>query len=311
MFTNQMLWLGCLLAKPLPLSLPRTSMTHPKHISHASSHTRCTACLQISAEHVSNTHMQLTHTRRISATQIHMRAAHAAHTAWISIEIRLPHMLPQHSHSDTKRSLLVFAICKWLYSLFPSHHLHHCYYNNYLPRPTLSSFAASLSTFTAVQATRLSLSFLASFVQSSLLLLLEMLHSVFRWGSPALLIHSHVSPVYLFFHISHGHNRHQQATSYPAVHLPSIHSSFSSHSLLIQPFFSLSSVGILAFLLKLTSQPTTAHSQEEIPRASLLSINQSQLETLQTQAVPKSVRKSVSNIIIHQVSHSISQLTCI
>lgn len=131
------------LAKPLLLSLRSTSMTHPKHISHASSHTGCTACLQISAEHVSNTHMQQTQTRRISATHIHIWAAHASHTPSVSAEIIPSHMLLQRSRTQTF-SLLVFAPSKSM-SLFPCHYVHHCYYNNYLPKTALY-FNTSLST---------------------------------------------------------------------------------------------------------------------------------------------------------------------
>lgn len=50
-------------AHHLSNSLPRTSTARPECPSHASSHARCTACLRISAEHVSNTHVRQTQSR--------------------------------------------------------------------------------------------------------------------------------------------------------------------------------------------------------------------------------------------------------
>lgn len=136
---------------------------------------QCRACL----EH--------THAANTDATDFSHANPHVSSTCFTPALNRHQdaHAPASLSHAHTKRrSLLVFAICKCLYSFFPCHHLHHCYYNNYLPKTAPSSFAACLSAFTAVQATSLSLSpslsFLSFFVQSPLLLLLQMLVSALQ-----------------------------------------------------------------------------------------------------------------------------------
>lgn len=116
MITNQKLWLSCLLSISLLnlcLSLPGSTMTHPRHISHASSYTRCTGCLQIRARHVPNTHTQKTQTRRILATQICMWAAHASHTHTRHWQACLTHKPAAITRAErTRCSLLAFALCK-------------------------------------------------------------------------------------------------------------------------------------------------------------------------------------------------------
>lgn len=131
-------------------SLPRTSMAHPKHISHSSSHTCCTACLQISAQHVSNTDVHQTHATD-SAKPIHIRAVHAAHALNQHSNALVSHdpAALSHRHKEEFTASLCYLE---IYACILSFPANICIT---LTLTALSSLATSLSAFTAVQATSL------------------------------------------------------------------------------------------------------------------------------------------------------------
>lgn len=119
--TNQKLWLSCLLSVSLLnlcLSLPGTSMTHPKHISHASSYTCCPACLQISS--MSQTHTCSKH--RLDEFQPHKFACeqHMLHTRTQSAPTCMSHTCSCSLHTGTHKQMFTASIWKCMSIVSPS-----------------------------------------------------------------------------------------------------------------------------------------------------------------------------------------------
>lgn len=145
----------------------------------------CRSVLSMSQIHTCNKH-------RHNGFQLHECTCEQSmlHTPSISADMHFSHMLLQPAHTQTQRDVLslIFTflnVC--LCSLFPCHHLHPCYYNNYRPKncsllicclPFCLPCSPGNKPPSLSPSLTLSLSFLPFFVQSSLLLLLRMLLSV-------------------------------------------------------------------------------------------------------------------------------------
>lgn len=149
-----------------------------------------------------------------------------------------------------------------LHSLIPCQHQHHSYYNKYLPKAALSSFATSLSVFTAVQATSLSLSLSVSLIPAFLRPIIfaanSALSNTLRFSRlPHPLNHLFTVPVFFTPYMSTaGINRQLSCSCCPPALYPSLFSSLLNPS--FQPFFSLTSAVILGFP-PLTCVTTTVH----------------------------------------------------
>lgn len=128
-------------------------MAHPKHISHSSSHTCCTACLQISAQHVSNTDVHQTQATDFCQTNPHKSSTCCTRpqSALKCIGLTWSCSLVTHRHKEVFTASLCYLEMYACILFFPANI---CIT---LTITALSSLATSLSAFTAVQATSLSL----------------------------------------------------------------------------------------------------------------------------------------------------------